>query len=166
MAIGLLLLRVVVGSLLVGHGVQKLFGWLKGLGIGPTAAFMRTLRYRSGRVAAIVAGVVEALCGILILVGLFMPVAAAGIIGSMLNAIVTVHLRHGLWNATGGMELPLLYAVVAASLAFTGPGAYSLDELLGLELSGPRFGVGAVVVGLVVGFIALLPPARLPQRAG
>jgi len=39
----------------------------------------------------------------------------------MLNAIAAVHLRNGLWNTSGGVELPLVYAAAAAALGFTGP---------------------------------------------
>jgi len=38
----------------------------------------------------------------------------------MLNAIAAVHLRNGLWNTSGGVELPLVYAAAAAALVFSG----------------------------------------------
>jgi putative oxidoreductase len=46
--------------------------------------------------------------------------------------VVSVHWGHGLFAATNGIEIPLLYAASAAALAFTGPGPYSLDALVGL----------------------------------
>jgi putative oxidoreductase len=155
MAIGLLILRGVVGALLVGHGAQKLFGWVGGSGLEGTAAFMESLRYRNGRMAAVVTGVTEAVCGLLIVLGFAMPVAAAGIIGVMLNAMGTVHLRNGVWNENGGIELPLVYTIVVAALAFTGPGAFSLERLFGLDLAGPAYGVGALVLGILAGLTAL-----------
>jgi hypothetical protein len=45
----------------------------------------------------------------------------------MIVALVSVHWGHGLFAATNGIEVPLLYAASAAALAFTGPGRYSLD---------------------------------------
>jgi putative oxidoreductase len=155
MNVGLMILRVVVGALFVGHGTQKLFGWFGGRGLDGAAGFMQSLRYRNGRVAAALAGSTETLSGLLLILGLLTPLAAAGIIGVMVNAIATVHLRNGLWNEDRGMELPLVYSTVAAALGFTGPGALSLDRLFELDLAGPTYGLGAIVVGLAAALIVL-----------
>jgi len=162
MTIGLLIVRVVIGALFVGHGVQKLFGWFGGQGIEGTAGLMESLRYRNGRVAAVAAGVTETASGLLLALGLFTPLAAAGIIGVMVNAMVSVHLRNGLWNANGGVELPLVYAVTVAALAFTGPGAFSFDRLVGLHQAGVTYGIGAVALGIAAGLVALAQ--RRPGR--
>lgn len=42
----------------------------------------------------------------------------------MFNASVRVHRMHGVWNSSGGFELPLVYAAGALALACTGPGAF------------------------------------------
>jgi putative oxidoreductase len=118
MAIGLLILRVVVGALFVGHGVQKLFGWFGGPGLEGATGFMRSLGYRNARVAAVAAGLTETASGLLLASGFITPLAVAGVIGVMVNAAATVHRHNGLWNANGGFELPLVYTVIAASLAF------------------------------------------------
>lgn len=124
MTIGLLILRVSVGALFVGHGTQKLFGWFGGHGIEGTAGFMRSLGYRSGRAAAVLAGLAETFGGLFLAMGLLTPLAAAAIIGVMFNASVRVHRMHGVWNSSGGFELPLVYAAGALALACTGPGAF------------------------------------------
>ena len=56
MHVGLLILRVVVGLLLVGHGTQKLFGWFGGHGLEGTGQFFHNLGYRPGRPMAFLAG--------------------------------------------------------------------------------------------------------------
>jgi putative oxidoreductase len=166
-AIGLLILRVVVGGLFMGHGAQKLFGWFGGHGIRGTAGFMRSLRFRNGTVAAVAAGLAEFVGGLLLACGFLTPLAAAAIIGVMLTAVVAVHLPKGLWNTNGGAELPLAYAAAAAALAFTGPGTFSLDQVVGLDLAGIRYGVAAVVLALVAGLAALsLGRVRAPALTG
>ena len=149
MNIGLLLLRVVVGGLFVGHGCQKLFGWFGGHGPRGTAGFFSSLGYRRPELMALVAAVAETTGGTLLALGLLTPVASAAIAGVMLNAIVAVHLRNGLWVTSGGFEYPLVLATVAVALAFTGPGAFSVDAVLDLTLGGVRSGLLALVLGVV-----------------
>lgn len=87
----------------------------------------------------------------------------------MINAIVAAHARNGLWNLRGGFELPLVYAVAAVALGFTGAGKFSMDQLFGLDTSGTVAGLGALVLGLVSGLCALAlrrpEPASRPQPA-
>ncbi len=163
MTVGLLILRVVIGALFAGHGTQKLFGWFGGHGIDGTARLMDSLRYRSGRAAAVLAGLTEALSGLLLILGLLTPLAAAGVIGVMLSAIAAVHLRNGLWNISGGIELPLMYAAAAAAIGFTGPGRFSVDRLLGVHMAGTAGGAGAIVAGLIAALIALALRRREPE---
>ena len=140
MTLGLLIIRVVLGLLLVGHGAQKLLGWFGGAGLRGTAGFFDS-----------VTG------GALVALGLLTPLGAAIVIGTMFAA-AAVHSSHGLWNANGGYELPLLYAVTALGLGFTGPGRVSLDSLLGLSWSWP-FGVYAAALGLLAG-LTMVPLRR------
>lgn len=155
MAAGLLVLRVVLGLLFFGHGAQKLFGWFGGHGIVGTSGFLGSLGYRWSRTMAFVAGVVECFGGAMLTLGFLTPLACAALIGQMLNAGVAVHRRNGLWNTDGGYELPLVYATVAAGVALIGPGPWSLDAALGLEPEGITIGVAAIMLGLVVGLMAL-----------
>ena len=53
MAIGLLILRVVVGALMIGHGTQKLFGWFGGGGVTGTAGMFDRVGLRPARPAAV-----------------------------------------------------------------------------------------------------------------
>ena len=130
MEIGLLLVRVVVGALLVGHGAQKLFGSFGGYGIAGTGGWFESIGFRPGRAMAVVAGLSELVGGLLLVLGLLTPLASAAIVGTMVVAAST-HAASGLWNAGGGYELPLVLAVVGATVGLTGPGAYSLDAVLG-----------------------------------
>lgn len=170
MDVGLTIVRVVVGLLFAAHGAQKLFAWFGGYGLEGTAGFMGQLRYRHPRAAALAAGVFETGAGLSLVLGLLTPLAAAVIIGVMLNSIVAAKLRSGLID---GYELDLVYATVAAGLAFTGAGAVSVDNLLdnayGWQLAGPTWGVLALALGVVIGASVLASRVHAPvdaQRTG
>ncbi len=164
MATGLLVLRVVFGGLFAAHGAQKLFGWFGGYGLEGTGGFFESLGYRPGRTFAAVAGLSEVGGGLLLAAGLFTPLAAAAIIGVMINAIFTAKRKAGLF---GGYEIDLLYAAAAAAIAFTGAGAYSLDRAFGWTLAGWQYGVGAVALAVVTGALTLVSrrPAPVAQAA-
>ncbi|MGH9286335.1 MAG: DoxX family protein [Acidimicrobiales bacterium] len=163
---GLLVLRVVVGLLLVGHGAQKLFGWFGGGGLGSTAWFFRSLGYWPPRLMAGFAGGAEFVGGAALAVGLGTWLAAAAVIGTMLNAAVAVHGRHGLWATDNGYEYPLVVATVATTLGFTGAGAASLDATLGFGGGSVESGLSAVALGLVAGSAVLLSRVAARSEAG
>jgi putative oxidoreductase len=152
---GLLLLRLVLGLLLIGHGSQKLFGAFGGHGLDGTGGFFHSIGFRPGRPMALVAGVSEVGAGLGLAVGLLTPLAAAATVGTLFVAS-SVHWKNGLWGQNGGFELPLFYSVAAVVLAFTGPGAYSLDNVVGLDsFSGSGWGVLAAAIGVLSGFVVV-----------
>ena len=71
-------------------------------------------------------------------------------------ASVTVHLANGFFVQKGGYEYSLAVAAGALALAFTGPGALSLDAALGIDWSGPAWGMTALALGLLGGGSQLL----------
>ena len=161
---GLLAIRLVVGLLVAGHGVGNLFGWLGGYGLDGTGAIFERLGFRPGRRYAALAGTVEVLAGLGLALGLATPLAAAAVVGTMLTTIRSAHRGKGPWYFDGGWEYNLTLLAVTAALAFTGPGAASLDEALGDGLAGHGWGVAALAVGLVSGALALA--ARRPAAEG
>ena len=167
MDIGLLLLRLVLGLTMAAHGSQKIFGWFGGYGLAGTGGWMESMGFRPGRVHAAAAGTAEFIGGLLIALGLFTPVGSALLITVMVVAIFTVHAPKGFFVTDGGYEYPLLISTVAAALAFVGPGAYSLDAVDGLQLSGWLPGMVAVVAGLVLagGSLATRRPAPVARQS-
>jgi putative oxidoreductase len=162
MDIGLFLLRVVVGLTLLAHGAQKL-GALDQAAVG-----LESIGFVPGRRSAMLAGLAEAGSGALLMLGLATPIAAAVAFGVMFVAGVSAHLKQGFFSTQGGYEYTLVLGVAALSVAFTGPGRLSADALVGLELGGVRWGLVALVLGLVAGGIQLASrrrPAAAPQKA-
>jgi putative oxidoreductase len=151
--LGLFIIRLVIGLLFVGHGVQKLFGWFGGSGLDGTAGGFGQLGYPAPRLMALIAGLTEAGAGLLLALGLLTPLAAAGVIGIMVNAAVVVHRRNGLWGAKGGYEYPLVLAVVASAVALTGPGAWSVDALLGWDDWPLGWSLAAIALGVILGLV-------------
>lgn len=124
--VGLLLIRLVVGLTLMGHGAQKLFGWFGGYGPKGTGGWMESIGMKPGVLMAVAAGLSELVGGLLLAAGLWLPVGAALIVATMLVAIVKVHAANGYWSDKGGIEYPFILLAVALALAFTGAGAYAI----------------------------------------
>lgn len=147
MKIGRLLLRIIVGSLFIGHGSQKLFGWFGGYGLDATSEAFEGMGMRPGRRNAIAAGATETGAGTALALGFATPMAAAGITSVMLTAIHRVHLKNGPWATNGGYEYNLVLIAAALALAEVGPGEHSLDHALGTERSGPAWALAALALG-------------------
>ena len=163
---GLLIARLVFGLLMVGHGTQKLFGWFGGYGLAGTGGFFEGLGFRPGRAFAAAASLTEIAGGVLLALGFLGPVGPALIISVMLVAAISVHWKNGLFAASNGIELPLLYAAGAISLALTGPGLFSLDAALGLtSLWTPGIVWAAIAIGVVGGVVNLALRRSAPQHA-
>jgi putative oxidoreductase len=156
LAFALFTLHVVVGLYFVGHGAQKLFGSFGGHGLEGTAGFFDNLGLRPGRLHATAAGVNEFVGGLLLTLGLLTPLGALLIIATMVAAIWTVHAPKGPWATDSGYELNVIYIAAAVALAGAGAGAWSLDNVLGLDLAGAEYAVGALVLGLIGGVGAVL----------
>ncbi|GIP51376.1 oxidoreductase [Paenibacillus vini] len=129
-ALGLLILRLVVGLSFMAHGAQKLFGWFGGYGPKGTGGWMESLGLKPGVLMAVMAGAGEFIGGLLFAAGLLTPLGAALIVITMIMAIVTVHGKNGYWSTANGYEYNLLIIAVALGVALIGAGDYSLDALL------------------------------------
>ncbi|MQY23722.1 DoxX family protein [Nocardia macrotermitis] len=148
--IGLLVLRVGCGGLLFVTGSEKLFGWFHGAGWQRTTESFDRMGYQPGRVFGTLAGLCEFTGGALLVLGLLTPLAAAVVIGTMINA-VHVTWPHGLVAASSAV----LLIVAAVALGCAGPGRISLDHDRPWQRRGPVWGLGAVALGVVAAAITL-----------
>ncbi|MDR7002996.1 DoxX family protein, partial [Neobacillus niacini] len=122
--IGLLIIRLVIGVLFIGHGAQKLFGWFSGYGLKGTGGWFESIGMKPGVTMALFAGLAEFIGGTLFALGLLTPLAGILIAGTMAMAIVKVHAPNGLWATSNGYEYNLTLLAVAIGIALIGPGQY------------------------------------------
>src|SRR3982751_5902290 len=129
-SIGLLIIRLVVGLLFVGHGAQKLFGWFGGYGIKGTGGWFESIGVKPGVTMALLAGLTELIGGLLFALGLLTPLAGIMIAGTMVMAIAKVHGTNGLWSTENGYEYNLTVIATVIGVALIGPGQYAIDAFL------------------------------------
>jgi putative oxidoreductase len=144
------IVRAVQGSLMAGHGAQKLFGSFGGPGLEGTSGFMEMLGMRPGRPWAYLAGLSEFGGGVLTALGLLNPLGPLGVIGSMAMATRKAHWDKPIWVTEGGAELPVLNMAVSTALMIREPDRYSLDRVLGIRLPAWVGPVGLVAIILTV----------------
>jgi len=116
------LLRFVAGLMYSMHGAQKMIGMFGGVdGHGATPPL--------GSLEGI-GGVIELVCGLLILAGFFTRPAAFIASGEMAVAYFKFHFPGAFWPIQNGGDLPVLYCFVFLYLAAAGAGPGSIDALL------------------------------------
>ncbi len=161
-----LTLRATAGTLLAGHGAQKLFGWFEGPGLHGTRGWLESMGIRPGHPWAIAAGLSEFGGGVLTLLGLGGPLGQLGIMGAMGMATVKVHAGKPIWVTTGGAELPVTNMAIAAALMLAGPGKFSIDEALGIRL--PRWlaipGLAVVAAAVYAGAFGQAGEEEAPKE--
>ena len=147
-ALGLLILRLVVGLILAAHGAQKLIGWWGGPGIAGWIGAMNRMRIRPAFAWGWMSALSELLGGLAVAAGFLSPLGNLAIAAAMRVAVALVPWPKGFWNTKGGVEFNLLIIGVVAALAITGSGALSLDAAIGIHFPEP--------LTLVAGTIAML----------
>lgn len=112
----LAVLRIVAALLFIEHGTQKLFGF-------PASDMQPPLMSLFG-----LAGVIEIVGGLLILVGFYSRIAAFIASGTMAVAYWMVHAGMGMYPANNGGDAAILFCFVFLYLVFAGPGAWSVNR--------------------------------------
>ncbi len=130
--LGLLLLRAGLGALLIAHGLQKVFGWWDGAGLGSFGDGLADLGYRHSDILTYVAVGTEVTAGVLLVLGLFTPLAAAAALAYLINGliagVVTQSDPHRFeFFLPDGHEYQITLIVVAVAIILIGPGRYGFD---------------------------------------
>ncbi|HEY3723693.1 MAG TPA: DoxX family protein [Acidimicrobiia bacterium] len=128
---GLLILRVMVGIVMIAHGYNHIFrgGRIKG-----TAGWFESLGMKPGVLHAWLASLTELGAGLLLIAGLLTPLAAAGVVGVMLVALITNHLKNGffIFRPGEGYEYVLTLCMVGLAIGAIGAGEWSVDNAIDL----------------------------------
>jgi putative oxidoreductase len=164
MKLGITVLRLLVGGLFMGHGLQKLMGWFGGSGREATGQMFHSIGLRPGRLHATAAGAAETAGGAMLATGFLTPLGASMITGSMTVAVHKVHWRNGIWNTNQGFEYNAVLMASALAIASAGPGPLSLDHALGTERSGALIGLASVAAGALGGAAIVNLASRAPEE--
>lgn len=172
-SVGLLLVRLVVGVVLLAHGVKHLFARER------TSRWFSSIGFKAPNFQWLASTATELGVAVLLMAGLLTGLAAAGTIGIMFVAFWTVHRMAGFFITSfmqdgvevEGYEYVMTLGGVAAALAITGAGAYSLDAVISIgetnlsDLLDGWVGVGLVALGVLVAGIQIAIFWR-PERSG
>jgi putative oxidoreductase len=148
-----LLLRIALGATMLAHGYNHIWGGGK---IEGTAGWFESLGLRPGELHAWLASVTELGAGALLIIGLFTPLAAAGVVGVMVVAWIINHRGNGffIFRPGEGWEYVANLTFAALALGALGPGRWSMDRFTGVHPAGYK-GL-AITAVLGIGGAALL----------
>ena len=169
--IALLILRVVIGGVVMQHGLLKLGLVGKGGSVTGVGRWFESLGMKPGLFWALVATTAEALGGALTVLGLGGPIGPGLLAGDLLVVTIVAHWSQGFWAGGGkvGWEFPLPLAAASLAIALLGNGAWSVDALLGLTY-GATLLTGWLVLmaaGALTALVirAIMAPKPAPQKA-
>lgn len=150
----LLVMRVAVGATMFAHGYNHLF---RGGKVEGTGRWFESLGMRPGVLHAWLASLVELGAGAMLVVGFLMPLAGAGVMGTMLVAWIINHRKNGffIFRPGEGWEYVMNLTVAGFALGVLGAGEWSLDHAIDLVWS-PSVRLGVTTVAGLGGALALL----------
>ena len=157
--LGLLVLRVWLGVVLAAHGLQKLFGWWGGPGIGGFKSSLSDVGYQHADILAYLGSGGEIAGGVLLIIGLFTPIAAAGAVAFLINGLLAAvssgeHSQIFAFFLPQGHEYQITLIVLAVAVTLCGPGRYGLDAGRGWAHRPFIGSFVALLVGIAAGVAA------------
>jgi putative oxidoreductase len=158
--LGLLILRVGLGAVLVAHGLQKVFGWWGGEGLTGFRNSLSDIGYQHADILIYCAAGGEIAAGVLLVLGLFTPLAAAGALAYLINGVLAgMSAQHNTQHSgrqfpfflPDGHEYEITLIVMAAAIILVGPGRYGFDAGRGWARRPFIGSFAALVVGIGAG---------------
>ncbi len=127
--LGLLVLRVALGAWLVSRGLQKVFGWWGGPGLQGFKEELAAAGYQHADLLAYLGAGAQVAAGVLLVLGLFTPLAGAVTLAILVNGALTAFHDQGQPALVLGSETEylLMMSAAAAAVILAGPGRYGLD---------------------------------------
>ena len=125
----LFILRVILGIVILPHGLQKLLGWYGGNGFSATMKNFTT-NIKQPAVVAFLVIIGESFGSAGLILGLLTRLDALGLVITQVGAIFMVHAKKGFFISKGGYEYNLLIVVVALVILIWGGGPLSVDQWL------------------------------------
>lgn len=130
--LGLLILRIGLGAVFVAHGLQKLFGWWGGQGLNGFKSSLSDIGYQHADILTYCAAGGEIAAGVLLVLGLFTPLAAAGALAYLINSLLAgMSAQHHSGSfpffLPNGHEYEITLIVMATAVILVGPGRYGFD---------------------------------------
>jgi putative oxidoreductase len=122
-----LVLRVFLGIMFTGHGLQKAFGLFGGMGISGFAHILTNLGIPFPLFFAYLVTFVELVGGIFLILGIFVRTFSFLLLIDMIVAILTVNISKGFF-LPGGFEYNFIIISVCIALILMGPGKYSIKD--------------------------------------
>jgi putative oxidoreductase len=141
--LGLLVIRVLIGVTLALHGIAKYRG-----GIGGVAGWFASEGLQPGKVHAHLAALTEIGAGFGLALGFLTPLSAMAYVGVMAVAGWVGHRKNGFFIIKEGWEYTFVLGGIAAGIAATGPGDWSIDNALDIDWNGVSWFLVAVGGGL------------------
>jgi putative oxidoreductase len=161
-------LRAALGITMLAHGYNHLFGGGK---LPGTARWFESMGMKPGWLHARLATFTELGVAPLLFLGLLTPLAAAGVIGVMLVALISNHLKNGyfIFRPGEGYEYVLFITLASFALASLGGGKYSIDNAADIPHMYGGYGLLISLAG-VLGAVGLLmvfwtPPSKRAENA-
>ena len=160
----LMLLRFGLAGVFLAHGINHIIGGGK---IPGTARWFESLGMKPGILHAWTASLTEVGSGVLLAMGFLTPFAAAGVVGVMLVAWITNHLKNGffIFRPGEGWEYVATLTVLGVVVGTLGPGQWSIDgQVSGLQSLWGWPGFGISLGAGAAGALGLLAVYWRPER--
>jgi putative oxidoreductase len=154
--LGLLVLRLGVGAVLIVHGLQKAFGLWGGPGLGGFKTSLSDLGYSHADLLTFGAAGTQLAAGVLLVLGLFSPLACAAALAYLTNGLLAVvtaqHASGGIaFFLPSGIEYQVMLIVAVSAITLAGPGRYGFDAGRGWARRPFIGSFAALVVGIGAG---------------